>query len=92
MTYRVRLRPHAEKELLALPVGVRRRLIARLEALADDPRPHGSWPLKGRLRAYRRMRVGNYRVCYTITEKARQVTVVEVGHRSRVYDDLGRVS
>jgi len=92
MTYRVRLRPQAEKDLLALPAGVRKRLLARIEALADDPRPHESWLLRGRLRAYRRMRVGHYRICYMVDDKARRVRVVEVGHRSRVYDDLGRVS
>ena len=90
MNYRVRMRPQAEKELLALPAGVRRRLLAWIQALAADPRPHESWLLKGRLHAYRRMRVGDYRVCYKVDDDSRLVTVVEVGHRSRVYDDLAR--
>jgi mRNA interferase RelE/StbE len=90
VSYRVVVRPKAESELLDLPTPVRERLFTRLLALGDDPRPRKSVALKGALHTYRRIRVGDYRVCYRIDDKARVVTVVEVGDRSRVYKDLAR--
>ena len=51
--------------------------------LADNPRRHGSAEPTGR--DGRRIRIGDYRVLYTIDDSANTVTVFQVGHRRDVY-------
>lgn len=63
---------------------VQKRLHAAIALLAQDPRPPSSRPLKGRP-GYR-VRVGDYRVIYTIHDDVLLIVVVTVGHRRDVYD------
>jgi mRNA interferase RelE/StbE len=83
MTYHVLLKRSAEKELDGLPAPIRNRITARLLNLANNPRPSGVKKLQGQ-EAYR-LRVGDYRVLYTIDDKKRMVMVYAVGHRREVY-------
>jgi mRNA interferase RelE/StbE len=86
MLYQLVIKRPAEKELAGLPVDIRKRVIARLLALEENPRPPGIKKLQGE-DAYR-LRVGDYRVLYTIHDEARIVTVYAIGHRREVYRDL----
>jgi mRNA interferase RelE/StbE len=81
--YRVLITRSAEKEIERLPDGVRRLVVRRILALADDPRPHGSQKLSGEDKY--RIRQGDYRVVYTIEDAVVTVTVVRVAHRSDAY-------
>lgn len=81
--YSVLVTRSAEKEIERLPVDVRRLVVRRILALADDPRPHGSQKLTGEDKY--RIRQGAYRVVYTIEDAIVTVTVVRVAHRSDVY-------
>ncbi|MGD9894568.1 MAG: type II toxin-antitoxin system RelE/ParE family toxin [Dehalococcoidia bacterium] len=65
------------------------RVLDRMEALAGDPRPSGVKPIRGRA-GYYRVRVGDYRVVYSVDDTARAVTVVIVAHRREVYDRMER--
>lgn len=65
MRYSVLLSPGAERDLGALDKPVQRRVVARIEALAENPRPAGVTKLQGEANAWR-IRVGDYRVLYAI--------------------------
>jgi mRNA interferase RelE/StbE len=54
-----------------------------LDALRSEPRPPDVKKLKGR--EGWRIRVGDYRVIYSITDKELLVLVVRIGHRSEIY-------
>jgi len=82
-TYSVRIKRSAEKEIAALPLATRRRVVERISALADDPRPPGCRRLSGSDKY--RMRQGAYRVVYTVNDDRVVVEVVRVAHRSDVY-------
>jgi mRNA interferase RelE/StbE len=82
-SYRLLIKPSAAKELEALPTKDRRKIIARVEGLASEPRPHRCEKLSG-LEQYR-VRQGDYRVVYSVDDAARMVLVVKVGHRRDVY-------
>ncbi len=82
-SYRVLIKPSAVKELEAAPPAVRRRLVARIRALASDPRPRGCEKLTGAERY--RIRQGAWRVLYAIEGEAVTVVVVKVGHRREAY-------
>lgn len=77
----------ARKQLLKLDKAVTKRIIdymAEVSALAD-PRARGK-SLVGNLVGFWRYRVGDYRVLCRIKDKELVVSVVEIGHRSNVYD------
>jgi mRNA interferase RelE/StbE len=59
-------------------------ILVALKKLRDDPRPDGIRPLKGR-RDYLRLRVGDYRVIYSVDDRASVVLVAVAGHRREVY-------
>jgi len=83
MTYTVIILRAARKSLAQLPEADYQRVIAAINALAQNPRPPGCIKLTGS--PYWRIRVGVYRVIYDIEDTARIVTVVTVGHRRDVY-------
>ena len=82
--YSVELKPSARKELERLPGRVIERIFPRLEALEMEPRPAGCKKLKGGRDEWR-IRVGDYRVVYTIDDVKLRVSVTRVRHRGEVY-------
>lgn len=86
-TYAVEYDPKALKELTKLDKPVARRIIKAVDALSADPRPAGTRPLVGYPNLWR-MRVGDYRVIYTIKDAVLVVLALRVAHRSAVYRDL----
>ncbi len=85
--YAVRYDPRAAKELSKLDKPVVRRLVNAVDALALEPRPQGARALVGYPGLWR-IRVGDYRVVYTIEDDQLVVIALRVAHRSRVYRDL----
>ena len=86
MRYEVRFNPAAAKELAKLPREVQRRLAPKIDALTVNPRPPGAERLSGE-DAWR-IRVGDYRVVYTIEDLVLLVLVIHVGNRRDVYKRL----
>ena len=74
----------ARKELESLPAGVVRRILPRIESLIDDPRPAGCKKLVG-TNDHWRIRIGNYRVIYSIGESILTVEIIAVRHRGDAY-------
>jgi mRNA interferase RelE/StbE len=75
-SYRLLIKPSAVKDVEKLPLRDRRRIVKRMRALADDPRPAGSEKLKGI--ALYRVRQGDYRIPYEVSDAAATITVVSV--------------
>jgi mRNA interferase RelE/StbE len=74
----------ARRELEELDAGVARRIISRIEALRSNPRPPGCVKLQGSDDLWR-IRVGDYRVIYSIDDRAHVVDVSAARHRSDAY-------
>jgi mRNA interferase RelE/StbE len=72
-------------ELERLPGKMIERIFPKLEGLASEPRPAGCKKLKGGQREWR-IRVGDYRVVYTIDDEKLLVSVMRIRQRSEVYD------
>jgi len=84
-SYRVLIKPSAAKEIEAVDQKRdRQRIVARIRELAEDPRPVGCEKLVGESDRYR-VRVGRYRVVYSIDDDELVVLVVRVAHRKDVY-------
>ncbi len=84
MNYEVRLSKRAAREIRSLGSLVKKRVVSRLEELAEDPFPRGVVKLQGRDGVYR-VRVGDYRILYEILTSERLVLVEKIDHRSGVY-------
>lgn len=82
--YRIELRPAAVRALWKLDPAVRHRLQGTIALLAQDPRPPAARALHGR--AGFRVRVGDYRILYTLEDEVLLVVVVTLGHRRQVYE------
>ena len=82
-SYSILIKRSAGKEIEALPPKDRRRVVARVQALAGNPRPTGCEKLSGEEKY--RLRQGDYRMLYEIFDRELIVTVVRVGNRRDVY-------
>ena len=84
MKYIIRYKRSASDELLQLPVNMARKALALINSLAENPRPHNCIKLKGTANEYR-IRFGNYRIVYSVSDAILTVTVIKIGHRKHVY-------
>jgi mRNA interferase RelE/StbE len=84
VTWRIEFRPSARAELLKLDRPVQERVLRSLHRLAADPRDAASVKaMKGRDEY--RLRVGDWRVVYTLHDDVLMVLVVRIAHRREVY-------
>jgi mRNA interferase RelE/StbE len=84
MTYEIEFKRSALRELGKLPKEFSRRVGLEIEKLAADPYPPGCKKLHGEMNLFR-IRVGEYRVIYSIDGAKLIITIIRVGHRKDVY-------
>ena len=84
MSYRIEVRPAALRALRAIDHRDRGRIQGVIALLAENPRPPGARALRGRDGL--RVRVGDYRIIYTVEDDVLLVVVVTLGHRRDVYE------
>ena len=82
--YRVDLSRAAAHDLDRLPSQQHDRIMPRIQALKEDPRPPGARKIVGSAKDWR-IRIGHYRVVYEINDQQRVVTVMKVRRRSIAY-------
>ena len=80
----MRLKKTAQRDIKSLDRPVQKRILARLTELASEPRPAGAELLTGLADVWR-VRVGDYRIVYTIKDDVLLVLVLRVGHRREIY-------
>ena len=83
MTYTVEIKRSAEKDMDRLPENIHKRISEKILALETNPRPPGIRKLQGG-EGYR-LRIGDYRVLYTVDDQTRHVFVYSVAHRREAY-------
>jgi len=83
VSWSVRIKNSAAKELHRLRAADRSRLVGAIDGLAENP--YSGNALKGGLTGLRRLRVGSYRIIYEIRNAELVILVVRVAHRSRAY-------
>ena len=83
MSFSIRIKRSAARELKRLTKPDRVRIVAAIDRLAEIP--HLGAALKGDLRGLRRLRVGDHRVVYEVRNDELIVLVVRIAHRREVY-------
>ena len=76
--YDIEIRHRAEKELDDVPFKYHQRIVAAIQALAENPRPPGCVKL---IDDIYRIRVGPWRVIYMIHDKERWIDIGKIARR-----------
>jgi mRNA interferase RelE/StbE len=82
-SYSILITRSAAKELERVAAKDRRRMVAKISTLAENPRPLGAEKLSGADKF--RLRQGDYRILYEIVDATLIVTIVRIGNRREVY-------
>ena len=84
MAYTVIIENKAQKDFLKLSPPHDRAIKKHINGLEKSPRPHGVKKLSGTKDGFR-VRVGDYRILYTIDERRKILTIYRIRHRREVY-------
>ena len=82
--YQIRFKKSAEKQIEKLPASVVKRVSFAIDDLSINPRPKDSKKLESKEEIWR-IRVGDYRVLYTIEDVIKIIEVRNIGHRKDIY-------
>ena len=83
MKYTVEIASSAQRQFKKLPEVIQEHLIPKILSLETNPRPSGVKKLQ--VFEYYRIRIGDYRVVYSINDKAHLINILDLGHRKDIY-------
>jgi mRNA interferase RelE/StbE len=83
MVYKIKIVSSAERQFLKLSVLLQDKLSVKILSLAKNPRPFGNQKLRDS--QFYRIRIGDYRIIYSINDKTRAVEILDIGHRREIY-------
>ncbi len=84
--YRIQILKSADKTLRNLPNKTRRKIALLINSLSQNPRPSSCKKLKNS--EFYRIRVGDYRILYTIEDDILVVLIIKIGHRKDIYRQM----
>jgi mRNA interferase RelE/StbE len=79
LTFSIEIRHSAQKQILAFPRKIQQEIARAIDGLEENPRPSDYRKLRG-VELFR-LRLGRYRIIYSINDKARQITILKVAQR-----------
>ncbi len=85
MTYMIVISDSALKQLERIPKPYTKKIGQVIDRLAESPRPSGVKKLKGMTEDLYRVRVGDYRIIYSIDDVIKVVDIRKIGHRKDIY-------
>ena len=85
--FEIRWKKSAKAELRKLPKSVIQRIIKAVEKLAIHPYPQGCRKIQGAAHTYR-LRVGDYRVLYSVESALLLIEIIRAGPRKDVYNNF----
>jgi mRNA interferase RelE/StbE len=86
MSYQVEFNPVAIENLAALSSKTRESIFRKINWLGNNFEQVTPLGLRANLSGYCKLRVGDYRVIYSVEMELAIITIVRVGHRSEIYD------
>jgi len=85
MGYTVKYDAQAVAELKKLPSKLGKRIVNKTNWLAENFEQVNSLPLSGNLSGFYKLRVGDYRVIYSLDQNSKTIIIEKVGHRREIY-------
>ncbi|MBM3215107.1 type II toxin-antitoxin system RelE/ParE family toxin [Candidatus Poribacteria bacterium] len=86
VAHQLRIKAAATQEIRDLPQDIQQRIRKRIRELVDAPRPRGTKKLVGEEGVYR-VRVGAYRIIYSINDSLQVIHILQVVKRGGAYQD-----
>ena len=83
--FKIVISKSAAKDLNSIPDAQIPGIVEAIDSLANNPRPSGCKKLKGSKEEFWRIRQGNYRVIYQISDSIQVIDIRRIGHRKDVY-------
>lgn len=83
--FKVSITRRAEKDLRNIDRQSKNRIVTEIAALANEPRPHGCRRVISEPGVWR-VRVGDWRIGYTIDDDGEEVTIIRIAHRREFYE------
>lgn len=85
--YQIVISNQARRALKKIPLRIRQQIDSKILALSGNPRPLRVKALQGE-KGLLRLRVGEYRVIYTVKDEQLIIVIIQVGHRREIYRKL----
>lgn len=86
MTANVEFRPEAIADLESLDRVIGQRILDKIKWLTENFDTITPQALTGDLKGFFKLRVGDYRVIYSINQSKKIITIHLIGHRREIYD------
>jgi len=86
MSYLVEYDPQAVIDLEQLPKTIQKRVVSKIQWLADNFAQIQPLPLSANLAGFYKLRVGDYRIIYEVDRIIRVITIDRIGHRRDIYE------
>ena len=83
--YQVIFLPNALDDLSTLDKSIAKRIMNRIEWFSENIENSSPTPLKSRLSGFYKLRIGDWRVIYEISKKAKTIFIHKIGHRKDIY-------
>ncbi|HEY9703412.1 MAG TPA: type II toxin-antitoxin system RelE/ParE family toxin [Allocoleopsis sp.] len=83
--YQIKWKTSAKKDLRKISADAIPKILKAIDSLSNNPYPQGCKKMADTNSNYR-IRIGNYRVIYTIFDDVLVIEIIKVGHRQGVYD------
>jgi len=87
LRYRIELKRSAAKALKKIPKANRKRIVEKIDSLAESPANPDTTKMKGN-NPFHKVRVGDYRIVYEIQEDVLVILVIKIGLRKDIYRNL----
>jgi len=85
--YKIEWKSSAKKDLKRLPKQAIETILTAVDHLPDNSYPVGSKKIMGTEHTYR-LRIGNYRIVYSIENNRLIIEIIRIGHRKDVYRNI----
>ncbi len=82
---KVEFTPQAEEDLSRIDRAVTKRVIDKIEWFCQNVDHVVREPLTGKFKGKNKLRVGDWRIIYSIKQSSKIITIYAVEHRSKVY-------
>jgi mRNA interferase RelE/StbE len=86
-SYKIILKPSVQKDFRSLSKTMVERVLNHIESLSENPFPPQSIKLENSERLYR-IRVGDYRIVYSVDKEIKRITIQYVRHRRDAYRQI----
>ena len=84
MGYQIKISTRTRHKLNRLNSEINERIVSAIASLTENPRPVGCRKIEGVNNQWR-IRVGEYRIIYSVDDLSKEVLINHIGHRRDVY-------